>query len=106
MEELTICIRGEYYNINEKGEIYGGPNNIKTPSGDWLFLGVSTHHLQNRIIHTFPEIWKTPSLALNGYLWDRDHGTVRTWGGQYNGKIPRITHSCKWKHYRRSRKAK
>lgn len=91
MRILNITIRGETYMVDENGCIFGGPNKIKEPSGNWKFLGVSTHHWHRRIIHTFEDIWKNPKLAINGYLWDLDHGTTRTWMGQYHGKIPRIT---------------
>lgn len=91
MKTLNVCIRGEYYKVNEEGEIFGGPHNIKEPSKNWKFLGTSTHHWHNHIIHHFVDIWKNPELAINGYMWDEDHGTVRIWGGTYMGKLPRIT---------------
>lgn len=94
MKTLHIYIRGEHYQVDEHGCIYGGPNNVEVgcKSGhEWLFLGVSTHHLQNRIIHDPKAIQENPSLAVKGYLWDRDHGTVRQWGGSYNGHLPRVT---------------
>ena len=93
MKTLNLCIRDEYYKINKQGEIFGGPNNIAEPSGNWKFLGISTHHWHNRIIHRFADIWENPELAINGYLWDIDHGTVRQWGGSYFGSLPRII-SC------------
>ena len=87
---LHICIRSEWYKINEKGEIYGGPNKIKEPSGNWLFLGVSTHHWHNHLVYSFKQIWNNPQLAEGGILWDKDHGTTRIWAGLFHGKIPRI----------------
>ena len=86
---LIIKIRGEYYKVNSKGEMI--QNNRNDFSGQWKFLGISTHHMHNTIIHTFFDIWNDPSLALNGYLWDIDYGTIRKWGGNYNGKLPKIT---------------
>jgi len=90
MKILIILIRGNYYKINCKGEIFGGEHDLTEPSGDWLFLGTSTHHMNNRVIHSFHEIWKNPSLAVKGYMWDKDHGTTRTWSGLYYGQLPRI----------------
>lgn len=94
MKTLHIYIRGEHYYIDEHGCIYGGTNSV-TPgceSGhEWRFLGVSTHHWNNHIIYSFEDICKDPTLARGGYFWDVDHGTVRTWGGSYCGKVPRIT---------------
>ena len=87
---LSIYIRGEWYMIDENGYIFGGPNNIRQPSRNWRFLGVSTHHWHNRIIYTFKDIWENPDLAIHGYLWDEDHGTTRIWGGKYDGHLPRI----------------
>lgn len=94
METLTIRIRGEVYQVDEHGCIMGGPNDVKPTcinGHQWDFIGVSTHHWHNRPTISFKQIWENPSLALNGYMWDIDHGTVRVWGGSYNGKLPKIT---------------
>lgn len=91
---LHIYIRGEHYSIDEHGCFMGGPNNVKpgcVNGHEWKFLGVSTHHWHNHIIHTFKDIVINPKLAVHGYLWDIDHGTTRTWGGSYYGRLPRIT---------------
>jgi hypothetical protein len=81
MKYLHIQIRGTSWVVNEKGEI--APYRYLDPqpfSAQWLFLGVSTHHWHNHIIHHLPEIFQNPKLAKGGYFWDLDHGTVRTWG--------------------------
>ena len=94
MEVLNICIRGEYYKIDSHGCFFGGPNNVIAGCKDgheWKFLGVSYHHWRKGIDRNFNEIIKNPKLAINGLLWDLDHGTIRQWGGQYYGHLPRIT---------------
>ena len=77
---LHIHCRNKWYNVNKRGEItYCG---YDTPSGQWIFLGVSTHHWHRRIIHDCAACFANPKLAVGGYVWDRDHGTVRTWAGE------------------------
>ena len=87
MQVMKFICRGETFEVNFKGEINGFEN--------WKFLGVSFHHWRKSIDISFKEIWKKPELAKGGLVWDEDYGTVRTWRGEYLGKLPRIT-SC-WK---------
>lgn len=93
--KLHIEIRGEYYTIDKDGNITRDDMPNMESSDNWKFLGVSTHHWQNNVVHSFSAIWNEPQLAINGYVWDRDHGTTRTWGGKYCGRIPRITKAWK-----------
>lgn len=86
---LVFTFRGETYRVNDKGHI--NANGLGHFSDTWVFLGGSKHHWSNSINVTLAQAFKTPSL-LNGCLgWDKDHGTTRQWGGQYNGKLPRIS---------------
>ena len=85
---LRIQVRGERYQINPRGYITKGD---MTPSGNWIFLGVSKHHWKGSIDFSFKEIWANPSLAIGGLVWDKDHGTIRQWAGSYFGRLPRIT---------------
>lgn len=86
---LSFYCRGEQYLVNEEGHI--NANNIGYFSSKWLFLGGTKHHWSNRIQHSLKDAFENPQL-LNGCLgWDRDHGTLRQWGGRYNGKLPRIS---------------
>lgn len=87
---LRIQVRGEWYQINSHGHITKGD---MTPSGKWIFLGVSKHHWKGSIDYYFKEIWDDPTLAIGGLVWDKDHGTIRQWAGSYFGKLPRITHA-------------
>lgn len=89
MKELRFSCRGDWYRVNEKG--YITTENWKHFSDSWVFLGGSRHHWSRKVTVPFKEAMKHPE-RLNGCLgWDCDHGTIRTWGGQYNGKLPRIT---------------
>jgi len=89
MKVLRFYHRFRLYLVNEKGEI--NSNGLGYYSNTWIFLGGSKHHWSNRINVTLADAFKEPTL-LNGCLgWDKDHGTVRTWGGQFGGKLPRIT---------------
>ena len=90
-EYLNFVCRGEHYVINKLGQILQANNNYNEFDYTWLFLGISSHHWHNHITATFKEIWDNPSISLKGIVWDLDHDTTRTWGGQYYGKIPRIT---------------
>ncbi len=88
---LEFKCRGNWYSCDEHGNIFAVNDKKMSGDGSWKFLGVSTHHWHNRIIHTFEDIWNNPELAKKGIVWDFDHGTIRMWGGSYFGKQPRIT---------------
>ena len=85
---LYFRCRGELFKVNNDGFMTQAKNDDF--SGQWRFLGVSFHHWKQS-----PDVHYTkrtlPENLLNGLVWDFDHGTVRTWGGQYLGKLPRIT---------------
>jgi hypothetical protein len=88
MKILTFNFRGEIYKVNENGEIKA--NGLSCHSKTWIFLGGTKHHWSNRITVSLKDAFDDPT-KLNGCLgFDRDHGTIRQWGGQYNGKLPRI----------------
>jgi len=60
------------------------------PHPSWRILGVSFHHWRRGIdVHITPDV--DPESLRGGLVWDLDHGTTRQWGGQYNGRLPRIT---------------
>lgn len=86
-----LCFKhfGRDYQVNELGHIKG-PNS-EGFSKNWIFLGVSKHHWRRGIDYNRRAIFDNPQLALKGLVWDRDHGTLRQWSGQYYGKLPRIT---------------
>lgn len=89
MKILKFTFRGRQYQVDEKGRI--NANGIGHFSDNWIFLGGSRHHFSKRIDVTLEDAFQMPGL-LNGCLgWDRDHGTVRKWGGRFYGKLPRIT---------------
>lgn len=91
MKLLYFTFRGDHYIVNEAGEIKA--NGLKYHSKNWIFLGGSRHHWATHIQVTLKEAFELPGL-LNGCLgWDKDHGTTRTWGGQYYGKLPRINNA-------------
>ena len=90
-KQLVFTFRGETYRVDEQGRI--NANNIGHFSDTWLFLGGMSHHWRNSIDVPLREDFVHPT-KLNGCLGvDKDHGTVRGWGGAYNGKLPRITHA-------------
>ncbi len=95
MEVLEIVIRGECFLVDSKGKIKS--QQFRDFSDTWLFKGVSTHHWHNRVTIPFNVIWENPQKAINGFFWDIDHGTVRCWGGCYNGKLPRVESCRKYK---------
>ncbi len=97
METLNFQCRGQWYSCDKLGNITYSNDNKLPSDGNWKFLGVSTHHWHTRITIPFTEIWENPELTKNGIIWDFDHGTIRTWGGRYMGRIPRITACYKTK---------
>jgi len=89
MRELRFNFRGIVYRVNEQGC-------IATPATEgfsetWVFLGGSRHHWSRSIDVPLEQAFDVPA-RLNGCLgWDKDHSTVRHWGGSFNGRLPRIT---------------
>jgi hypothetical protein len=83
--------RGEIYTLSAKGEIFGGPNHIKTPSGQWR--AVQLQHVVKTtwrldILHILSSsdgwnIYARHKWFKNGksqwYLIDFDHGSNRLW---------------------------
>jgi hypothetical protein len=91
MKTLNFKFRGDYYKVDDLGRI--NANGIGHFSDTWIFLGGTKHHWSNHIDILLNHCFDNPSL-LNGCLgWDRDHGTIRQWGGRYNGKLPRISNA-------------
>ena len=93
MKTLHFKIRGEYYKAKENGNMLQENNTYNKWDASWKLLGISTHHMQNRIIIDTKELFDDPEKMIGGYLWDNDHGTTRLWAGCYNGKLPRVTAS-------------
>lgn len=91
MRVLIFKFRGDWYKVNERGHI--NANGIGHYSESWVFLGGTKHHWSNHITVSLRDAFIKPE-ELNGCLgFDRDHGTYRQWGGQYNGKLPRISNA-------------
>jgi hypothetical protein len=81
--------RGEWYKVDEQGRI--NANGIGHHSPTWIFLGGPKHHTSNRVTVPLTMAFDNPGALVGCLGWDRDHGTTRTWGGAYCGKLPRIT---------------
>jgi len=92
-KRLLFKCRGKWYTVNEKGHMAEDGADA-TFSGQWIFLGVSFHHWRNGI-DTYFSIDTDPKKFIGGRVWDKDHGTMRTWGGKYNGKLPKIESACR-----------
>ena len=81
---------GKTYHVDEMGRI-AVVSGSHYHSPQWLFLGGSRHHRRNGLDVTLQDAFRDPA-SLNGCIgWDRDHGTMRRWGGRYYGRTPRIT---------------
>lgn len=89
MKVLNFKFRGEYYRVDEQGRI--NANGIGYFSDNWLFLGGTKHHWSRTITVPLAKVWDNPKLLEGCLGFDRDHGTTRQWGGQYHGRLPRIT---------------
>jgi hypothetical protein len=95
MKILHFRHRGESFKVSLEKETLGhviqrNEHKFDLPHPSWVILGVSHHHWNNHItLHLSPTM--NPKDLLGGLVWDRDHGTVRQWGGMYAGKLPRVT---------------
>lgn len=93
MKVLEFTCRGERFEVDSDGRIRRPElrfREYRKFSNEWKFLGGMHHHWCNHITRRFIEAWENPEI-LNGCLAaDRDHGTVRVWGGRYLGGLPRI----------------
>ena len=93
---LHFECRGEWYVVDGDGNMTQERNSEPAEfSGRWKFLGVSYHYLRRGIDLRFKEALEEPRSLIGGLVWDLDHGTTRTWGGCYDGKLPRITNAYK-----------
>lgn len=90
MKVLHFTIRNDTYKVRENGDITQNHNDW---SGNWKFLGVSYHHWRNGVDFTVKEAFLNPRKLIGGLVWDIDYGTTRQWGGQYCGKLPRVTNA-------------
>ena len=89
MKTINFSFRGRQYEVDESGRI--NANGINHFSDTWIFLGCTKHHWSNHITVTLKDAFNDPTL-LNGCLgFDKDHGTIRQWCGQYCGKLPHIS---------------
>jgi len=88
MRVLNFTFRGESYRVNKKG--YINTDAFHGFSDTWIFGGGIKHHWGTKVSVTLADAFENPE-RLNGCLGsDIDHGTMRIWGGRYNGKLPRI----------------
>jgi len=95
MKILEFEHRGQYFTVSLESEALGqvmicdGHGN-KSPCPEWKILGVSYHHWRRGIDYPITPDVQSEKL-IGGIVWDEDRGSVRAWGGQYFGKLPRIT---------------
>ena len=79
---------GRWFQVNKHGHIKGP--NMDYFSPDWILVGFSTHHWSNRPTISLSVAFKDPKKIIGTLVWDIDHGTRRSWGGRYHGRIPRV----------------
>jgi len=95
MKTLAFHYRGKDYRVSLEKETLGhfmtyGEHKFPLPNPSWIMLGVSFHHWRSGGPNLRLEDLKDGKELKGGIVWDIDHGTVRRWGGLWNGKIPRI----------------
>jgi hypothetical protein len=86
--------RGQSYRLTDEGWIKRMDMPF-TPSPSWTVVAV----VQRWNAHPKYGINDWPALkreldagkTVTGYLYDRDHGSLRMWGGSYGGRIPKVT---------------
>ena len=83
--------RGTRYQISSNGNIsYPG---VK-PSGDWKLFAIGKRWNTspfNSMRWTEIKFLMDEGKTIKGYVHDIDHGTLRSWGGKWDGKIPVAT---------------
>lgn len=95
MKTLHFIYCGTEYAVSLEKETLGhvlqyGSHIFQLPHPEWVILGVSKHHWSRTVdVPIVTDI--NPKSLIKGIVWDRDHGTIRKWGGVYFGKIPRIS---------------
>lgn len=95
---LTFMHAGTWFKVSIKPKTLGhvvqyGEHTFSLPHPSWKIIGFSTHHQQNRPVISMAEAAKDPEKIIKTYVWDVDHGTIRSWGGQYHGKVPRVQYA-------------
>ena len=88
MQALRFECGGRHYSVNQQGHIR--LIGLAACGDQWRFLGGTKHHWSNKIDFSLTEILVNPTVLNGCLIWDMDHGTVRRWGGQYCGKLPRV----------------
>jgi hypothetical protein len=88
---LYFQCKGEWYKVKRNGDMIHTANRFNEWGHCWRLLGISRHWNSRHISATVEDFFKFPGSMIGGYVWDNDHGTVRAWGGSYNGKLPRVT---------------
>ena len=91
---LHFVQRGTDYEVSLEPETLGhfmkyGEHKFNLPHPEWVMLGVSKHPQRGGVdVKITPDV--DPKSLVKGYVWDKDHGTTRRWGG--GGEI-RITNA-------------
>jgi hypothetical protein len=86
---LRIYQNGQFYLVNEKNQIHGGPNNVK-PDNSWILTGavefrtvfgntVVARRYSADDVHKGKVPWRYKNGNQRCFLCDLDHGTMRTW---------------------------
>ena len=73
---------GKYYTITPEGYIMS--DHWRQPSKQWVILGVAHHHWCNSPTWRWPELraMLDAGQEVKGWVFDVDHGTVRSWGNR------------------------
>jgi hypothetical protein len=84
-----LKIRGEDYELNRAGWIKRLDMTF-TPSANWRVAGIKERWNQ-RLFTPWAEMRAKldQGMPIEGYLMDIDHGSLREWGGSYNGHLPK-----------------
>jgi hypothetical protein len=96
MKTLSFRCRGEVVTVSLESETLGHiieGNGIKwlLPHDSWRIVGFSRHHMSRSFS---PLTTETQPADVDGCLvWDRDHGTLRTWMGSYQNRLPRASNA-------------
>lgn len=86
--------RGQTYMLTPEGHIKR-TDMAHSPSSSWVVVAVVPRWNSRPQYGTndWPALKSEldAGKTISGYLYDRDHGTLRMWGGIYGGKVPKVT---------------
>lgn len=92
MKVLNFEFKNTWYTVSLEKETLGhvvkyGNHTWLLPHSSWVIIGFSYHHIRNHPDRPVDWAESDPKCIVGCYVWDKDHGTTRTWRGVGNNRI-------------------